>query len=446
MGSKPKIKSSEGNMASGPAAPPGKTPRSIPDEQDIHEALQAHEKLFDLYDRMIGDVDLSAVLRDIADVVCHDLHAQRATVYMVNRETHELESIALIGNVGRVIRVPISPESLAGYCAVEARAFVVSDAYGDLRGIDPKLRFDRRWDEAGGFRTRDVMCAPATFKGDVVGVVQVINHIGEPFREDDLLPLRSIARLIGYSLYHARLFDDLATMKRLEKEKARFMRVMVHELKSPAAAAKMMTDLLNIHNVENPKVRSLHERIAGRMDEMIELIQDILVLAKLKSGEPMGEIAVLNLAEEVDQCCRKHAEEAEGKGLTFDVALPEESVPVRIDAQACRLVLSNLVSNGLKYTPAGSVHVSLGHEAPWAVLAVRDTGIGIPEKDIPRLFREFFRASNAKSSNIRGSGVGLSGVKDIVERFGGQMSLESVENKGSTFTVRLPLHDAEATA
>jgi signal transduction histidine kinase len=154
---------------------------------------------------------------------------------------------------------------------------------------------------------------------------------------------------------------------------------------------------------------------------------------------------VVNLVEEVDKCCRRHEEQAKQKGLAFDVTLPETPVPVRIDSQACRLVLSNLVSNGLKYTPAGSVHVSLCGEAPWAVLAVRDTGIGIPEKDIPKLFREFFRASNAKTSNIRGSGVGLAGVKDIVERFGGELALESVENEGSTFTIRLPLHGEETT-
>jgi two-component system phosphate regulon sensor histidine kinase PhoR len=445
MGSKPNVNSSKLTAASEFSAPAGKKALSIPDAQ-VHEALRAHEELFALYDRMIGDVDLSAVLRDIADVVCHDLNAQRATVYMVNHETHELESLAVIGNVGRVIRVPMSEQSLAGYCAVKGCAFVVPDAYGDLSGIDPSLHFDRRWDEAGEFRTRDVMCAPAMFKGNVVGVVQVINHKGEPFCEADLLPLRSIARLIGYSLYHARLFDDLATMKRLEKEKAQFMRVMVHELKSPAAAVKMMTDLLNLHQVENPKVRSLHGRIAGRMDEMIELIQDILVLAKLKSGEPMGEIAVVNLVEEVDKCCRQHEEQTKQKGLAFDVTLPDASVPVRIDAQACRLVLSNLVSNGVKYTPAGSVCVSLQARAPWAVLQVRDTGIGIPRQEIPKLFREFFRASNARLKNIRGSGVGLSGVKNIVERFGGELAFHSVENEGSTFTVRLPLHDETATA
>jgi len=115
-------------------------------------------------------------------------------------------------------------------------------------------------------------------------------------------------------------------------------------------------------------------------------------------------------------------------------------VPVRIDLQGYRLIVSNLVSNAVKYTSAGWVRVSLRREERWAVLEVRDSGMGIPADDIPKLFTDFFRASNARRSKIRGTGVGLAGVKELVERFGGELELTSEENKGSAFRVRLPLH------
>jgi signal transduction histidine kinase len=117
-------------------------------------------------------------------------------------------------------------------------------------------------------------------------------------------------------------------------------------------------------------------------------------------------------------------------------------VLVRIDLQAFRLVLSNLVSNAVKYTPAGSVQASLWQEQAWAVLELEDTGMDIPQADIPNLFTEFFRALFARRSQIMGTGVGLAGVKDLVERFKGEMELASEENKGSVFTVRLPLAGA----
>jgi two-component system phosphate regulon sensor histidine kinase PhoR len=130
--------------------------------------------------------------------------------------------------------------------------------------------------------------------------------------------------------------------------------------------------------------------------------------------------------------------------LTFD--LPAESLRVRFDSQGYRLVLSNLVSNAVKYTPSGSVHVRLSMDETHAALEVADTGLGIPDADVPKLFTEFFRASNAKANAIEGSGVGLSGAKALVERFGGEFLLQTKENKGSAFTVRLPLARDESAA
>ncbi len=108
------------------------------------------------------------------------------------------------------------------------------------------------------------------------------------------------------------------------------------------------------------------------------------------------------------------------------VELPESPVLVRMDWQGYHLILSNLVSNAVKYTQAGSVEVSLRSQEPWAVLQIKDTGMGIPEADIPQLFNEFFRASNAKRSKIEGTGVGLAGVKELVERFGGELALDDL--------------------
>jgi signal transduction histidine kinase len=114
-----------------------------------------------------------------------------------------------------------------------------------------------------------------------------------------------------------------------------------------------------------------------------------------------------------------------------------------MDLQAYHLILSNLVSNAIKYTPAGSIEILLQEQGPWAVLKVKDTGIGIPEAQISQIFTEFFRASNARGSQIPGTGVGLAGAKELVERFDGELELVSDENRGSTFTVRLPLFERE---
>ena len=407
---------------------------------DLNE-LVAHGRLFQVYDQLLGEVDIVKVLHIATDIVRLTLNAERATIYLVLQDTQELESAAIVGNVSRTIRIPIREDSLAGYCALTGRSFLIPDAYGDLGSVDPKLRFDRSWDEMNQFRTRDVMCAPALFRGEVMGVVQVINSRGDPFQEIDLPPLESISGLVAYSLYHARLYDELATLKGLEKEKAEFMRIIVHELRSPVAASKALVAALRYTSRDNPKQDEVLVRVEKRMGQMLDLVKDILHLSRIKAGRPLGEIAVCDLVVDTRAACESYSDEANAKGVRIKMDLAESPVPVRIDLQGYQLIISNLVSNAVKYTPAGSVQVSLQKNQHWAILQVEDTGMGIPEDDIPKLFTEFFRASNARGSKIQGTGVGLAGVKDLVERFGGEMELASQENEGSVFTVRLPLYE-----
>ena len=166
---------------------------------------------------------------------------------------------------------------------------------------------------------------PALFKGKVLGVVQAINSRSRPFDESDLSVLRMISRLVGYALHHARLYDDLATMKELEKRKAQFMRVMVHELKSPVTGAKMMADALQFdESVANTTAARMTERISVRMGRLLELIGDLLQLANVKSGEALGEVAVLDLAAETERVAGPYAEQAEQKGLEFVLETPVE--------------------------------------------------------------------------------------------------------------------------
>jgi len=227
-------------------------------------------------------------------------------------------------------------------------------------------------------------------------------------------------------------------MKQLEKEKAGFMRVLVHELKSPVAASKMMAEALGAVRPDDSQVTKMTGRITARLDGLHDLIQDVLNLAKVKQGGTLGDIQAMDFAEVLREACVQYQEQAETKGLGFDLDVPETPVPIRFDTNGVQLVVSNLVSNAVKYTLEGTVRVRLFIADDRAVLQVKDSGIGIPEQDIPSLFREFFRASNAKKSKIQGTGVGLAGVKQIVERFSGQMALTSEENVGSTFTVTLP--------
>ncbi len=407
---------------------------------DRLQEMIAKGSLFELYDQMLGEVDVAKVLDKTTAAVKHIFESERATIFRVIQETQELESIAYLGNVARIIRVPINNDSLAGYSALSKSTFVLPDAYGDLSVINDSLHFDRSWDEMNNFRTRDVMCSPVLFKGKLLGVVQVINSKNNPFCETDLPVLDSVCRFVAYSLHHTRLYDELATLKCLEKEKAEFMRIIVEELRAPVATSKTLVRELQFTNIENAALLAVLSRVESRMDQLLDLAEDILQLSQVKGGRPLSEIVVCDLKSYTQVIFDKYLELGENKGLSLSLELPDSPVSVRMDKQGYNLILSNLLSNAVKYTEAGSVRVKLQLADPWAVLSVEDTGIGIPAEEIPRLFKEFFRASNARLSAVKGTGVGLTSVKDLVERFQGEIELDSVKNEGSRFTVRLPLY------
>lgn len=398
------------------------------------------DQFLDLYNLISGDIHIPTMLKKIAAVVCQEMKCQKTTVYMVQPATHELQSVNTFGNVLQMIRVPIREDSLAGFCALTRRSFIVDDAYGDLSCIDPRIRFDQSWDQRLGFRTRDVMCVPAVFQDELQGVIQVINNVERPFVEHDIEPLKVLARMIAYLIYNARMYDELKTMKELEKQKADFIRIMVHELKSPVSSAKMLLDSLPYLEEGDPRRGDLPQRMGVRLDQLLGIIDDILSLSRVKSGRPLGEVKVLNIAGEIRAAVDQYREQAAGKGLAMDVDIREENVPVRIDTQGFTLIMSNLVSNAIKYTDKGSVGISMALADTSAQITVRDTGMGVPDADKEKMFGEFFRAANARKSRINGTGVGLSGVKELVERFYGHIEFESEEGKGSAFTVSLPLY------
>jgi signal transduction histidine kinase len=395
-------------------------------------------RIFDLYDRMIGDnVDVPSELARIATVVCETMNTERATIYLIDEESEELVSAAVVGNVAQLIRVPIEGTSLAGYCAVSGRAFIVPDAYGDLSEIDPDLSFNPTWDQLNGFHTKDVICAPAFFKNKLLGVIQIINSQKGVFDDEDLDSLKVLARLLGYALDHSGLYGDLVLLRRLEKEKSDFLKLMVHELKTPISAALLALD--SMQYLPQNEWSDLSFRASSQMNHMTALISQMLELAIIKAGEPLGEITILDLAKKTKDYAKEFQELARERGLNFDFTSSSRPVKVRFDSRGYQLIVSNLIGNAIKYTSQGSVSVRIFSDGDFAVFEVSDTGMGIPKEEIPNMFQEFFRASNARTNQTKGSGVGLAGARQIIERFGGNILFESKVNQGSTFTVRIPL-------
>jgi signal transduction histidine kinase len=227
-----------------------------------------------------------------------------------------------------------------------------------------------------------------------------------------------------------------------EKRQARFqlLSVLFHELKSPLAAVEGYLDLLREGVLEpgSGRYEEILDRCCVRIDGMRRLIVDLLDLTRLESGQRKREPVALDAREVAARAVETAAPAAATRGITIVLDAPDRA-PLVADAGELEIVLNNLLSNAVKYNrPGGRVEVRVAPEKGDVVLVVADTGIGMSEAEVGRLFGEFVRIRNEKTRDIPGSGLGLSIVRKLVELSGGAVTVESEPERGTTFTVRLP--------
>lgn len=234
----------------------------------------------------------------------------------------------------------------------------------------------------------------------------------------------------------------LRDVKHLEGTKSRFLVLVSHEMRSPIVAIRSILDAIRVAYKPclGDKPSEMLQRASERADSLLALTKDLLTLARQQSMQdspPASEtIDVLDLTRRNVELFRTEADE---KQIAVKEDYPAAKFGVRGDHESMNLVISNLVSNAIRYTPGGGkVELAWKLDGPWAVFTVSDSGIGIPEADLQHIFKEFFRAENAKKFTASGTGMGLAITRNVVERHGGTIALNSTEGKGTTFTVRLP--------
>jgi two-component system, sensor histidine kinase and response regulator len=232
--------------------------------------------------------------------------------------------------------------------------------------------------------------------------------------------------------------------RRLRQEKdaaeRRVFTFLSHQLKTPLAAAKQCLDVLTFTSGAglSPDVAGWIERARGRLDQMVSMIDDWLTLARAERGSASGE-ASADLAEVIGDVLDAAGPHAEHAAVTLDRDVASGIPPVRGDAVSVATVISNLVTNAIKYNRrGGQVTVRVASRAGAARLEVTDTGLGIPAESLPRIFDEFYRAGGP-TSGIPGTGLGLAICRRIVHDLGGAIEVSSTEGAGSTFIVTLPL-------
>ncbi len=223
-----------------------------------------------------------------------------------------------------------------------------------------------------------------------------------------------------------------------ERVRREFTGNVSHELRTPLAAMKLMLETLLLAG-DDAEARALFlPQIAGEVERMIRLVQDLLELARSEAGTVSLRRERFDLTEVATSTVSTFAQRAGALGVELELDAPQ-AVAVEADRGRLTQVAVNLLDNALRHTPAGGrVTVALAREGDEAVLRVRDTGSGIPFADLPRIFERFYVVDRSRSREHGGTGLGLAIAKHLVVAHGGTLAVDSVYGGGATFTMRVP--------
>ncbi|MBU1669486.1 MAG: PAS domain-containing sensor histidine kinase [Actinobacteria bacterium] len=235
------------------------------------------------------------------------------------------------------------------------------------------------------------------------------------------------------------VFSDMTHEKELESFKNSMVSVVAHELRTPLTSMKGYLEL--VIDGEVGGVTGQQREFLGIVESNVvrleELVNDLLDLGRLESGRVVVHWEPMDLETMLGETLDTLRPMAVERGLRLDFEV-SETPPVQGDRQLFARVLSNLVSNAVKYTVEGGITIRLGRDGDRASIEVEDTGVGIPEDELGLVLEKFFRASTAAGTGSTGSGLGLSITGEIVEKHDGELRLQSTVGKGSRFTVLLP--------
>jgi len=309
----------------------------------------------------------------------------------------------------------------------------------------------------------EAICIVITGFATVEIAVQAVKQgaydfISKPFSSDQLLLAvnqglerrrlhRQAAELESCRLRADSLQKAKAELEKLEQIKSQFMLTVAHEMRAPVAAIQSYLNLVLGGYVPEADLKPTLWRAQRRLQELLHLIADLLELARLKQAQEaaLAPLAPQPIADSLEEVVELFREQAEQKRQRLEVSILAHPTIVA-SPNHLRQIWTNLISNAIKYTPpGGEITVKLDADQAQLTGVVQDTGMGIAESDLPRLFEEFFRTDQAKASGEIGTGLGLPIVKQVIESYQGHIEVASRPGAGTSITFVLPLRPPPPT-
>lgn len=423
-----------------------------------------------------SSLDLHHVLETAIDQVIAFVGAERGFILLVDIETSKFVGEA-VRNIDRaLLEATLSDRDQTNRAEI-SRTIVYNVLTNQQPVVSVNAMDDPRFAAAVSVQfanLRSVLCVPLVAQGRLLGIIYLDNRVRSGlFTEHHLAMLLAFANQATVAIENARLYANLrrSLEERLQLQdalhrqetqrlaveeasrlKSDFIGFVAHELRNPLTTIRGYVQTLqqDTDGSLGEEVRTeFYEAIEADSDRLLDLINELLDVSRLEAGRPLsvayGEVELRPLLDKLVRRHRFFKFFTRNHQLEADIA-PDLPTIIEADEDKLNQVFSNLLSNAIKYSPnGGTITLTARPEGESEVLIqVKDEGLGMTSEQASRLFRQYERVERDDIRNIPGTGLGLYLVKHLVDLHGGEITCESEAGKGSTFTVRLPIHKPQA--
>lgn len=384
--------------------------------------LARYQRLIDISRDLASTLDLDTLLYRIVRVAADLSQAEEASILLYDKIKNELRFQAATNLDNPAIRglhVPVD-QSVAGWIVTNCEPLIIGDVRNDERHFG-------HINQTTALTTKSILGVPLIHKGEVIGVLEAINKRSGEFNTEDQDLLLTLGTQAAVAIQNARLFAQSDLISEF-----------VHELRTPLASLNTAAHLLHSPKIDENQKNELVEAIQTETTRLSSLATSFLDIARLESGRTQFQLQQIDLVSLLNDCASLMQTQAQELGLDLQVILPPEIPAIQGDPDKIKQAILNLVSNAIKYNrPYGNITMAAKNGKEHVIISVKDSGIGIPEEHMARLFTKFYRVPGSEQ-HAQGTGLGLSIVKRIIEGHGGEINVESVAGEGTTFRISLP--------
>lgn len=405
----------------------------------LEEAVRRAQSLFEINLRLNRMRDLDALLGFIIETAADVLDCSAASILLFDPETETLEFSAATGSdAEQLAEIPVPlDDSIAGRIFSENEPVVVKNVAQD------EGHFDSVGEEVG-FAPQTLVGVPLRIEDEPIGVLECLNKREGPFTESDVSVLSVIAAQAAIAIRNARQMEALeeanTQLSRLDELKSDFMALASHELRTPLSGILGFATTLEeeVDKELQPQIASILDA-AGRMKTVIETMTQMVML---RSGEAQLDKQSV-LLRDLIRAARSEVTADRDTHPAIGIEMPEEPVRAHVDSERTQRVIANLLDNALQFTPPeGTVTVELEAFDEEVQIAVHDTGSGIAEEELDRVFDEFYQVEDTLTRTQDGLGLGLTIARKLVRLHDGRIWVESNGvDEGASAVVRLPYGD-----